>query len=75
MSHSLATCERCHKEFIWMKSWRPYVICEASPNDMFARGYALEELDLCPNCTAALERFMAEGGNEVVGNVCTDSGI
>ena len=55
----MANCERCGKEF--GKSGVPrFVVCETEASALYCSGYAMYEIDLCPNCTDELEKFMNE---------------
>jgi hypothetical protein len=55
----MAICKRCGKEFEEHGVPR-FVVCETEASALYCSGYASYEVDLCPDCTVELEKFMNE---------------
>lgn len=54
----MPNCERCGKEFERRRDIPKFVVCETELCALYCSGYATYEMDLCPDCEIALEKFM-----------------
>ena len=61
----MANCKRCGKRFERRGDVSRFVVCETEPCGLCCSGYAMYEVELCPECQVELEKFMEvrDGGD------------